>query len=191
VRIVGGRLKGRSLHGPKGEGIRPTSDRLRESLFNILAHSHDDPVPGARVIDLFAGTGGLGIEALSRGADFALFVDDGAQARALIRENVEALGLGGVTRIFRRDARRLGVAPPGPPYDLAFLDPPYDRGLAEPALSALARGGWLKPGALAVVEEASAAVFEPAPGFDVLERRSYHDTELIILRHAFVTTADP
>jgi 16S rRNA (guanine966-N2)-methyltransferase len=181
MRIVGGRLKGRGLQGPKGEGIRPTSDRLRETLFNILVHSYDDPIPGARVIDLFAGTGGLGLEALSRGADFALFVDDGAQARTLIRDNVEALGLGGVTRVFRRDARRLGEAPPGPPYDLAFLDPPYDRGLAEPALTALARGGWLRAGALAVVEEATAAMFEPAPGFDVIERRDYGETELIFL----------
>ncbi len=129
MRIVGGRLKGRTLQGPRSDGIRPTSDRLRETLFNILAHSYGDPVPGARVADLFAGTGAFGLEAVSRGAEFCLFVDDGAQARALLRENVEALGLGGVTRIFRRDARRLGAAPPGPPYTLAFLDPPYDRGL--------------------------------------------------------------
>jgi len=182
MRIVGGRFKGRALNGPRGEGIRPTSDRLRESLFNILAHSYGDPVPGARAIDLFAGTGALGLEALSRGAAFALLVDDGAQARALIRENVENLGLGGVTRIFRRDARRLGEAPPGPAYDLAFLDPPYDRGLAEPALTALARGGWLKPDALVVVEEAVAAMFEPAAGYDILERRDYGETELIVLR---------
>jgi 16S rRNA (guanine966-N2)-methyltransferase len=183
MRIVGGRLKGHGLQGPRGDGLRPTSDRLRESLFNILAHSYGDPVPGARVIDLFAGTGALGLEAVSRGADFALFVDDGAQARALIRENVEALSLGGVTRIFRRDARRLGDAPPGPAYDLAFLDPPYERGLAEPALISLARGGWLKPGALVVVEEAVAAMFEPAAGFDLLERRDFAETELIWLRH--------
>ena len=182
MRIVGGRFKGRALKGPRGEGIRPTSDRLRETLFNILVHSHGDPVAGARVIDLFAGTGALGLEAISRGAAFALLVDDGAQARALICENVEILGLGGVTKIFRRDARRLGDAPPGPAYDLALLDPPYDRGLAEPALTSLARGGWLKPEALVVVEEATAAMFEPAEGFDVLERRDYGETELIFLR---------
>jgi 16S rRNA (guanine966-N2)-methyltransferase len=182
VRIVGGRLKGRVLQGPRGEGIRPTSDRLRETLFNILAHSYDDPVPGARVIDLFAGTGAFGLEAVSRGAEFCLFVDDGSQARALLRENVEALGLGGITRIFRRDARRLGAAPPGPPYTLAFLDPPYNRGLAEPALTSLARGGWLAPEALVIVEEAAAAVFEPAPGFELLERRDYGETEAIFLR---------
>jgi 16S rRNA (guanine966-N2)-methyltransferase len=184
MRIVGGRLKGRALQGPKSDGIRPTSDRLRETLFNILAHSYGDPVQGARVIDLFAGTGAFGLEALSRGAEFCLLVDDGAQARALIRENVEALGLGGVTRIFRRDARKLGDAPPGPPYTLAFLDPPYDRGLAEPALASLARGGWLAPEALVIVEEAAAAVFEPAPGFELLERRDYSETEAIFLRYA-------
>lgn len=184
MRIVGGRLKGRTLQGPKSDSIRPTSDKLRESLFNILAHSYGDPVPGARVIDLFAGTGAFGLEAISRGADFCLLVDDGAQARALIRENIEALGLGGVTRIFRRDARRLGEAPPGPPYSLAFLDPPYDRGLAEPALTSLARGGWLAPEALVIVEEAAAAIFEPAPSFELLERRDYGETEVIFLRFA-------
>lgn len=187
MRIVGGRLKGRTLQGPKGQGgqgLRPTSDRLRETLFNILAHSHGDPVSGARVIDLFAGTGAFGMEALSRGGEFCLFVDDCAQARALIRENVEALGLGGVTRIFRRDARKLGEKPPGAPYTLAFLDPPYNRGLAEPALTSLLRGGWLAPEALVIVEEATAALFEPAPGFDLLERRDYGETELVFLRPA-------
>ena len=162
MRIVGGRLKGRVLRGPRSDAIRPTSDRLRESLFNILVHSYDDPLPGARVIDLFAGTGAFGLEAVSRGAAFALLVDDGAEARALIRENVEALGLGGVTKIFRRDARRLGDAPPGPPYTLAFLDPPYHRGLAEPALIALARGSWLAPGALVIVEVPPSMTFRAA-----------------------------
>jgi 16S rRNA (guanine966-N2)-methyltransferase len=182
MRIVGGRLKGRALFGPKSDSIRPTSDRLRETLFNILAHSYDDTLPGARVIDLFAGTGAFGLEAISRGAEFCQLVDDGAEARALIRANIEALGLGGVTKLFRRDARRLGDAPPGLPYTLAFLDPPYDRGLAQAALTSLARGGWLASGALVIVEEASAAVFEPAAGFDVLERRDYGETEVIFLR---------
>ncbi len=182
MRIVGGRLKGRALLGPKSDSIRPTSDRLRETLFNILAHSYGDPIQGGKVIDLFAGTGAFGLEAVSRGADFCLFVDDGAQARALIRENVELLGLGGMTKIFRRDARKLGDAPPGLPYTLAFLDPPYDRGLAEPALTSLARGGWLASGALAIVEEASAAAFTPPENFDVLERRDYGETEVIFLR---------
>jgi 16S rRNA (guanine966-N2)-methyltransferase len=183
MRIVGGRLRGRALAAPKSAAIRPTADRLRESLFNILAHGYGDPVAGARVLDLFAGTGALGLEAVSRGAAFALFIDDGAEARALIRANVEQLGLGGVTRIFRRDATRLGPAHPVEPFSLVFADPPYGRGLAEKALAAARAGGWLAPDALSVVEEAVGAQFAPPEGFEESERRSYDDTELIILRH--------
>src|SRR6187551_3783944 len=123
MRVIGGRLKGRTIASPATRDIRPTQDRLRESLFNILAHGYGDPVDGARVIDLFAGTGALGIEAISRGAAFTLFVDNGAEARALLRQNVEALGLGGVTKVFRRDATKLGPAHPVEPFSLAFLDP--------------------------------------------------------------------
>ena len=182
MRVVGGRLRGRALAGPKSAAIRPTADRLRESLFNILLHAHDDPITGARVLDLFAGTGALGIEALSRGAAFALLVDDGAEARALIRENVAALGLGGVTRIFRRDATKLGPAHPVEPFSLAFLDPPYGRGLAAAGLAAAREGGWLRPGALLVVEEAVKSPFAPPPGFSELERRAYDDTEFVFCR---------
>jgi len=135
------------------------------------------------VLDLFAGTGALGLEALSRGAAFALFIDDGAEARALLRENVAALGLGGVTRIFRRDACKLGMAHPVEPFSLVFLDPPYGRGLAEAALASARAGGWLTPDALIVVEEAASAAFAAPAGFDELERRRYDDTALILLRH--------
>ena len=183
MRIVGGRLRGRALAAPKSQAIRPTADRLREALFNILVHAYGDPVTGARVLDLFAGTGALGLEALSRGAAFALFIDDGAEARALLRENVAALGLGGVTRIFRRDARKLGMVHPVEPFSLAFLDPPYGRGLAEAALASARAGGWLTPAALIVVEEAASAAFAAPEGFDELERRRYDDTALIVLRH--------
>jgi 16S rRNA (guanine966-N2)-methyltransferase len=182
MRVVGGRLRGRTLAGPKSSGIRPTADRLRESLFNILVHAYDDPITGARVLDLFAGTGALGIEALSRGASFTLFVDDGAQARALLRENVTALGLGGVTRIFRRDATKLGAAYPVEPFSLAFVDPPYGQGLAEAALVSARDGDWLAPEALIVVEEAAKAGFAPPPGFSELERRAYDDTEFVLCR---------
>jgi 16S rRNA (guanine966-N2)-methyltransferase len=182
MRIVGGRLRGRSLKAPASPAIRPTADRLRESLFNILIHAYGDPVSGARVIDLFAGTGALGLEAISRGAAFALFVDDGAAARALIRANVEALGLGGVTRIFRRDAAKLGPAHPVEPFSLAFLDPPYGKGLAEAALVAARDGGWLTGDALAVVEEAAEAAFAAPDRYTELERRRYDDTELVFLR---------
>ena len=177
-------MRGRALAAPKSDAIRPTADRLREALFNILVHAYDDPVTGARVLDLFAGTGALGFEALSRGAIFTLFVDDGAQARSLIRENVEALGLGGVTRIFRRDATRLGAVHPVEPFSLVFLDPPYGKQLAPKALAAARAGGWLAPGALIVVEEAAKADFRAPEGFVELERRSYDDTALILLRQS-------
>jgi len=182
MRIVGGRLRGRALVAPKSQNVRPTADRLRESLFNILVHAYGDAVTDARVLDLFAGTGALGLEAMSRGAAFVLFVDEGAEARALMRENVATLGLGGTTRIFRRDATRLGPARPIEPFALAFLDPPYGQGLAEQALVCARQGGWLVPAALVVVEEAADAGFKAPSGYDELERRQYDDTELVFLR---------
>jgi 16S rRNA (guanine966-N2)-methyltransferase len=185
MRIVGGRLKGRVLHAPASRAIRPTSERLRESIFDILAHRHD-AVEGARVVDLFAGSGALGIEALSRGAEFALFVDNGAEARALLRANVEAFALGGVTRIWRADATRLGRAPAGPPFALAFLDPPYDEGLASPALAALCAGNWLAEGALVVVEEAAKAGIAAPGALELVDQRVYGDTRI-----AFFATARP
>ena len=182
MRVVGGRLRGRNIASPSSRDIRPTQDRLRESLFNILVHAYDDPIEGGRVLDLFAGTGALGIEAVSRGAAFTLFVDNGAEARALLRNNVEALGLGGVTKVYRRDATNLGPAHPIEPFALVFCDPPYGRGLAEKALTSLRDGGWLRQGALLVVEESKAAGFKAPDGFDELERRAYDDTEFVFLR---------
>lgn len=184
MRIVGGRLGGRKLTGPSSLAIRPTSDRLREAIFNILVHAYDDAVEGARVVDLFAGAGALGLEAMSRGARFALFVDDGAQARALLRENIEALGLGGQTRIFRRDATRLGLAPAGEKFTLAFLDPPYGKGLAPRALRALVEGGWLAPGAICVIEEAAGESIELPPQAEALDHRAYGETQIVIARCA-------
>jgi 16S rRNA (guanine966-N2)-methyltransferase len=181
VRIVGGRLKGRVLHGPPDSEIRPTSDRLRETIFNILAHAYDDPLTDASVIDLFAGTGAMGLEALSRGARRALFVELAAKARALIRANIDALDLGGATRIFRRDARKLGEAPPGERFSIAFLDAPYDQHLSEQALTALRDGNWLAPQALVIVEErADAELLVPA-GYQILETRLYGETKVVIL----------
>src|SRR4051812_10343429 len=184
MRIVGGRLRGRPLAGPTTDTIRPTSDRLREAIFNVLAHAYDDPITGARVIDLFAGTGAMGLESLSRGAAYALFVDDGAAARGLIRQNVEALGLGGATRLFRRDATRMGAAGANPPASLVFCDPPYGKDLAPRALRSCAEGGWLSPGALAVVEEAQGAAMTLPGGFEDLERREYGDTAVLFARYA-------
>ncbi len=182
MRVVGGRFRGRNIAAPKSQAIRPTADRLRESLFNILMHAYGNPLEGARVLDLFAGTGALGIEALSRGAAFALFVDDGAEARALLRENVEALGLGGSSKVFRRDATKLGPVAPLEPFGLVFLDPPYGKGLAEQAFTSARDGGWLTADALVVVEEAAEAGFKPPDGFEELERRDYDDTQFVFLR---------
>ncbi|HXX25998.1 MAG TPA: 16S rRNA (guanine(966)-N(2))-methyltransferase RsmD [Pseudolabrys sp.] len=182
MRIVGGRLRSRPLAAPKSNAIRPTSDRLREALFDILTHAYGDPVDGARVLDLFAGTGALGIEAISRGASFALLVDEGVEARSLLRANVESLGLGGITRIFRRDATKLGPTYPVEPFGLVFLDPPYGKGLAGKALTSAREGGWLKPQALIVVEERADGGFKAPEDFEELERRAYNDTEFVFLR---------
>lgn len=184
MRIVGGRFGGRPLAGPKpGIGtIRPTSDRLRESLFNVLAHGHGDAVAGARVLDLFAGTGAMAFEALSRGAAFALLVDDGTEARGLIRENQMAFGVAGISRIFRRDATKLGPIGPMPPFDLVFCDPPYRKGLGETALASARDGGWLAEGALIVFEEAAGAEITLPEGFAQVDRRDYGETQVLLLR---------
>jgi 16S rRNA (guanine966-N2)-methyltransferase len=182
MRIVGGRLKGRALLTPSSRAIRPTSERLRESIFDILEHRFPGHVEGSRVVDLFAGTGALAIEALSRGARFSLFVDNGAEARAVLRSNVEALALGGVTRIWRADATNLGSAPAGGPFALAFLDPPYGQCLARPALASLVEGGWLEPHALCVVEEAAQVDIAAPTGLARVDERVYGDTKISIFR---------
>ncbi|MDX7954043.1 16S rRNA (guanine(966)-N(2))-methyltransferase RsmD [Lichenihabitans sp. Uapishka_5] len=181
MRIVGGRFRGRALQAPDTQAIRPTADRLREALFNVLAHWQGaDRVADARVLDLFAGTGALGLEALSRGARFALFVDDGVEARALLRGNVEALGVAGTSRIFRRDATKLGTVTLEP-FSLAFLDPPYGRGLGDAALASAMTGGWLTPDALVVLEEVADATVALPPGLTLLERRQAGDSQLLFL----------
>ena len=184
MRIVGGDQRGRRLATPKTDAIRPTSDRLREAIFNVLAHAYDDAVAGARVLDLFAGTGALSFEALSRGAAYALLVDEGAEARALIRENIESFGAEGSTRLFRRDATRLGPAGTSGTFTLVFCDPPYNRDLAPAALASAADGGWLAPGALAVIEESASVHVALPAGFSALERRVYGDTALAYARYA-------
>ncbi|WP_048648605.1 16S rRNA (guanine(966)-N(2))-methyltransferase RsmD [Nitratireductor soli] len=173
MRIVGGEFRGRVLAAPRTDAIRPTTDRTREALFNILEHRFADRLAGARVLDLFAGTGALGIEALSRGAAFALFIEETAAARGLIRTNVETLALQGRSKIFRRDATRLGDAGTMQPFDLVLADPPYGKGFGERALAAALAGGWLSPGALVMVEEAAASPFQPPAGFTLIERREY------------------
>lgn len=183
MRIIGGSLRGRQLKSPGHAGLRPTSDRVREALFNILAHGIDDfELSGAKVMDLFAGTGAMGLEALSRGAAFCLFVETSAEARAIIQHHVTEFGLGGVTRIFRRDATDLGPAGVRDRYDLVFLDPPYGKGLGERALTAAVDGGWLRGDAVIVLEEARDAEVVLPDMFDVLDERTYGTTRIIIAR---------
>lgn len=178
MRIVGGRLRGKPLAAPGSSAIRPTSDRLREAIFNILIHGQGDSVSGARVLDLFAGTGAMGFEALSRGAAFATFVEDGREAHGLLRRNVEALGLGDVTRLVRRDATAIGLAAAIPLADLVFCDPPYGRALAEAALASCRAGNWLADGAIVVIEEAADSRFALPGGFAETDRRRYGATEV-------------
>jgi 16S rRNA (guanine966-N2)-methyltransferase len=185
LRIVSGEFRGKALKTPSGAATRPTSDRARQAVFNILEHAPwSKGVRGARVIDLFAGSGALGLEALSRGAAFCLFVETNEAARGAIRENVEAMHLFGQTRVHRRDATDLGVRPgaDGPAFDMAFLDPPYAKGLGEAALARLAAGGWLAPGATVVFERgADEAAFEVA-GFEPLDVRKYGAATVHFLR---------
>ena len=182
MRIVGGRFRGRVLANPADQAIRPTSDRVRESVFNILEHGVAAvPLEGTRVIDLFAGTGALGLEAISRGAAYGLFVEESAEARGLIRENIETLGLTGCTRILRRNATDLGPASQLGRFGLAFLDPPYGKGLGELALRSLIAGGWLMPGAIVVIEERIGASVMLPPNVTSLDRRVYGDTEVLFL----------
>ncbi len=182
MRIVGGAFKGRSIDAPKGLATRPTTDRVRESLFNIIEHSYGG-LEGKRVLDLFAGSGAMGLEALSRGGSYALFVEEASAPRGAIRSNVEALGLNGRTKIFRRDATNLGRLPANvsAPFDLVFLDPPYGKGLAARALFSARAGGWLSPDALILVEE-EVGGFEAPEGFTLLESRPFGGTEVHFLR---------
>lgn len=182
MRIVGGKFRGRTLAAPGSQAIRPTTDRVRESLFNILSHADGFTFDGARVLDLFAGTGALGIEALSRGAKFCLFVDEGAEARGLIRDNMEALALNGCSKLFRRDATGLGPTGTMGEFDLVFADPPYRKGMGEKALQSAAEGGWLKPGALIVLEEAADAQVILPDGFAAFDERSYGETIIRLVR---------
>jgi len=191
MRIVGGRYRGRGLTAPAGLATRPTADRARQAVFNVLEHAAWSPgLQGARVIDLFAGSGALGLEALSRGADFCLFVETDAAARGAIRDNLEALApdgaLFGRSRIHRRDATDLGRKPAGDgaPFDLAFLDPPYAQGLGERALASLAGDGWLKPGAICVFERGSSEPDPASPDFEMLDARRYGAARVLVLRYS-------
>ena len=192
MRIVSGDFRGKALAAPAGDATRPTSDRARQAIFNILEHAAwSEGVRDARVIDLFAGSGALGFEALSRGAAFALFVETDEAARGAIRENVDALGLFGRTRVHRRSAVDLGVRPgaDGPAFDLAFLDPPYGKGLGEQALARLAEGGWLAPGAILVFERGVSEPDFSVDGFEALDARDYGAARVHFLRYGEPATS--
>ena len=183
MRIVGGTLRGRTIKGPEHEAVRPTSDRVRESIFNILSHGIDDfNIIGVDVLDLFCGTGALGLEALSRGARSCLFVDNDAAARALTRENIEQFDLSGVARIFRRDALDMGPAGKRDRFALVFADPPYGQGLGEQALASCAKGGWLADGAICVLEEQKSAALVLPECLEMLDHRTYGDTQVVFMR---------
>lgn len=184
MRIVGGEFRGRALETPRSSAIRPTSDRTREAVFNVIAHTYPDRLEGARVLDLFAGTGALGLEAISRGASHCLFIEETAEGRGLIRTNVEAFGLQGRTKIFRRDAASLGKAGTIAPFNLVFADPPYGKGLAERAIAEAIAGGWLLPNALVIVEEAASSPFNPPAELSVADRRDYGDTTVTFCEYA-------
>ena len=190
MRIVAGAYRGRSLVTPQGDGTRPTADRARQAVFNVLEHAPwSAGLADQRVIDLFAGSGALGLEALSRGAAFCLFVETDAAARGAIRDNVEALGKGelfGRTRIHRRDATDLGAKPSGDGdrFDLAFLDPPYGQGLGERALAQLDQGGWLAEGALAVLERGAGEADPVTPAYERLDARTYGAARIYFMRYS-------
>jgi 16S rRNA (guanine966-N2)-methyltransferase len=185
VRIVAGSLKGRSITTPEGQGTRPTSDRARQAVFNVLEHAAwAEPLDGMRVMDLYAGSGALGFEALSRGAAFALFVETDEEARGAIRENADAFHVMDRTRVHRRSAIDLGPRPgsDGEAFDLAFLDPPYRKGLGEQTLARLLEGGWLKPGALVVFERGADEPEIDTPGYERLDARNYGAARVLFLR---------
>lgn len=184
MRIIAGKFRGMTLAVPKAKSIRPTSDRVREALFNVLTHSLEGfEIDNARVLDLFAGTGALGLEALSRGARFCLFMEHSADGRAVIRRNVDQLGLGGITKLYRRDATKMGGRGSLSPFDLTLIDPPYAKGYGELALEAAREHGWLAPDSIAVLEESAVANIVPPRGFEMVDERQYGDTRLLILRN--------
>ncbi len=178
MRIIAGRFGGKKLYSPKDKSIRPTSDRVREALFNIVASRLKMDFSHLKVLDLFAGTGAMGFEAISRGVNEAIFVDSGPEARGLIRSHIEMFGLGAQARLLRRDATSLGLCQKMGPFNLVFCDPPYGLHLGEKALVSAAKGGWIAPGALVLAEEERQIKFIPPPGFLLVDQREYGNTSV-------------
>lgn len=186
VRIVGGKLRGRPLATPQTNAIRPTTDRTRESLFNILMHKYSDKIENGRILDLFAGTGALGIEALSRGGRYGVFIEESAEGRGLLRQNIENFGLQGQTKVFRRNACQLGPAGTLEPFDVIFADPPYGQGLGEKALLSALEGNWLNSDAIIILEEEADALLDLDERFVIEDERDYGLTTIRLIRLAQV-----
>ena len=185
MRIVSGQYRGKAIVAPPGDVTRPTSDRARQAIFNILEHAAWAPeLHDARVLDVFAGSGALGLEALSRGAGFCLFVETADPARGAIRENIDAMGLFGVSRVHRRDATDLGPRPSSvtAPFNIAFLDPPYGKGLGEKALAGMLAHDWLAPGAIVMFERGRDEPAPVTPGFSVIDARDYGAARVLFLK---------
>lgn len=182
MRIVAGKFRGKQLETPKSDAIRPTSDRAREAVFSIIGSRLGPNLDGLYVLDLFAGTGAMGLEALSRGAAHCVFVDTGIEARGLIRGHIESFGLGGQTKLLKRDATDLGPVERMRPADLVFCDPPYGKGLGEKAIASALSGGWIAADALMLIEDDSDAVIVAPPGTEIIDRRDYGSTAITFLR---------
>jgi len=185
MRVVGGKYRSHPIICPTGKTIRPTTDRTRESLFNILENRIE--IVGVRVLDLFAGTGALGIEALSRGASYCVFVEQAHSARAAIRRNIDALGIQDGTKIFNRDATQLGELKSMRPFQLAFADPPYGKGLGVKSASCLQRGNWLSPGAIFILEESTSTFPAKLEGFSLIDSRAYGNTTIGLFEYDTIT----
>jgi 16S rRNA (guanine966-N2)-methyltransferase len=181
MRIVAGKFRGKQLDTPKSDDIRPTADRVREAVFSIIGSRLGPNLTGHRVLDLFAGTGAMGLEALSRGAETCVFVDTGIEARGLIRGHIESFGVGGQTKLLKRDATDLGPVERTRPATLVFVDPPYGRGLGERAIAAALAGGWIDKGALIVLEERKDVEIIAPEGSEIVDRRDYGDTAVTLL----------
>lgn len=182
MRIVAGKFRGKQLETPKSDDIRPTADRVREAVFSIIGSRIGPNLDGLYVLDLFAGTGAMGLEALSRGAAHCVFVDTGIEARGLIRGHIESFGLGGQTKLLKRDATDLGPVERIKPAALVFADPPYGKGLGEKAVASALAGGWIAPGALIVLEERKGTTINPPEGTELLDSRDYGDTTIALLQ---------
>lgn len=184
MRIVAGKFRGKQLDVPRTDAIRPTADRVREAVFSIIGSRVGPNLDGVHVLDLFAGTGAMGLEAISRGADHCIFVDTGIEARGLIRGHIEAFGVAGRVKLLRRDATDLGPVERMRPVNLVFADPPYGEGLGEKALASGLKGGWIAPGALVVLEERKDVEIAAPEGFAIIDRRDYGDTAVTLLKVA-------